>query len=103
MTIWKISTLGLAATLALVTGRDAVSTAHAAAGDRGRPSLMGFDWGVEQPHMQKALDDLRGARRSLELAAEHKHGWRAAALEHTDAAIKDTVDGMEYARNHPHD
>ena len=53
--------------------------------------------------MEKALEDLRGARHSLEIAAEHKHGWRAAALAHTDAAIKDTVDGIEYARNHPHD
>jgi hypothetical protein len=103
MNIWKISTIGLAMALALVAGRDAVSTAHAAAGDGDRPSLMGFDWGVEQPHMQKALDDLRAARHSLELAAEHKHGWRAAAFEHTDAAIKDTVDGMEYGRTHPHD
>ncbi len=102
MNIWKISTLGLSAVLALVVGRDAFSTAHAAGGGN-RPSAIGFDWGVEQPHMQKALDDLRMARHSLELASEHHHGWRAAALEHTDAAIKDTVDGMEWARNHPHD
>lgn len=53
--------------------------------------------------MEKALEDLRGARHSLELASEHHHGWRAAALQHTDAAIKDTVDGIEWARNHPHD
>ncbi|HEX4445777.1 MAG TPA: hypothetical protein VH044_03550 [Polyangiaceae bacterium] len=103
MNIWKISTIGFAAALALVAGRDAVSTANAATGGSDRPSVAGFDWGMEQPHMQKALEDLRAARHSLEVAAEHKHGWRAAALEHTDAAIKDTVDGMEYARNHPHD
>lgn len=102
MNIWKISTIGLTAALALLAGRDAFDTAHATSSGE-HPSAISFDWGVEQPHMQKALDDLRAARHSLELASEHHHGWRAAALEHTDAAIKDTVDGMEWARNHPHD
>ncbi len=102
MNIWKASTIGLAAVLTLVVGKDAFSKAGAAP-DTDRPSPIAFDWGVEQPHMEKALEDLRGARHSLELAAEHHHGWRAAALQHTDAAIKDTVDGIEYGRNHPHD
>ncbi len=102
MNIWKASTLGLAAALTIVIGKDSLTTAAAAtAGDQ--PRTIAFDWGVEQPHMQKALDDLRAARHSLELAADHHHGWRAAALEHTDAAIKDAVDGMEWGRNHPHD
>jgi hypothetical protein len=104
MNIWKLSTLGLAAALALVVGKGAVTQAHASTADGDHPaSIAGFEWGTEQPHMEKALEDLRGARHSLELAAEHKHGWRAAALAHTDAAIKDTQDGMEYARSHPHD
>jgi hypothetical protein len=102
MNIWKASTLGLAAALTIVIGKDGLTKADAAQGGD-RPSAIAFDWGVEQPHMQKALDDLRAARHSLELASEHHHGWRVAALEHTDAAIKDTVDGMEWARNHPHD
>jgi hypothetical protein len=102
MNIWKASTLGLLAALTIVVGRDGYVSAAAASGGQ-RPHPIAFDWGMEQPHMQKALDDLRAARHSLELAAEHKHGWRAAALQHTDAAIQDTVDGMEYARNHPHD
>jgi hypothetical protein len=101
MNIWKASTIGLAATLALVIGKDAFSAAAANPADR--PSPIAFDWGIEQPHMQKALEDLRAARHSLEVAADHKHGWRVAALQHTDAAIQATVDGMEWARNHPHD
>jgi hypothetical protein len=101
MTIWKASTIGLAATLALVIGKDAFSKAAATPADL--PSPIAFEWGAEQPHMQKALEDLRAARHSLEAAAEHKHGWRVAALQHTDAAIQATVDGMEWARNHPHE
>jgi hypothetical protein len=103
MNIWKASTLGLAAALTIVVGKGAVTKADASTAGTDRPSAIAFEWGSEQPHMEKALEDLRAARRSLELAAEHKHGWRAAALAHTDAAIKDTVDGMEYARSHPHD
>ena len=103
MNIWKASTLGLAAALTIVIGKDGLTKADAAQGGTDRPSAIAFDWGVEQPHMQKALDDIRAARHSLELASEHHHGWRVAALGHTDAAIKDTVDGMEWARNHPHD
>jgi hypothetical protein len=103
MNIWKASTIGLAAVLTVVIGKDGFTKAVAAPADVNRPSAIAFDWGVEQPHMQKALDDLRAARHSLELAAEHHHGWRAAALGHTDAAIQDTVDGMEWGRTHPHD
>jgi hypothetical protein len=104
MNIWKLSTLGLAAALTFVVGKGAVAQAHASPADADRPaSVAGFEWNVEQPHMEKALEDLRAARHSLELAAEHKHGWRAAALAHTDAAIKDTQDGIEYGRGHPHD
>lgn len=103
MNIWKASTLGLAAALTIVIGKDGLTSAAAASGGTDRPSAIAFDWGVEQPHMQKALDDLHAARHSLELAAEHHHGWRAAALAHTDAAIKDTADGMDWGRTHPHD
>ena len=103
MNIWKASTIGLAAALTIVIGKDGLTKAAAAPGGSERPVAIGFDWGVEQPHMQKALDNLRAARHSLELAAEHHHGWRAAALQHTDAAIQATVDGMDWARSHPHD
>ena len=100
MNIWKISTLSLAVGLVGLVGSDAFSRAHATPGTD-RPTSVSFDWGVEQPHMQRALDDLRGARHSLEVAAEHKGGWRVLALKHTDEAIAETIRGMEYAKNHP--
>jgi hypothetical protein len=103
MNIWKASTIGLAAVLTIVIGKDGLTKAAAATAGQDRPSAIAFDWGIEQPHMQKALEDLKGARHSLELASEHHHGWRVVALQHTDAAIQATVDGMEWARNHPHD
>jgi len=103
MNIWKASTIGLAAVLTIVIGKDGLTKAAASTAGQDRPSPIAFDWGVEQPHMQKALEDLKAARHSLELASEHHHGWRAAALQHTDAAIQATVDGMEWGRNHPHD
>ena len=68
MNIWKASTLGLAAALTIVIGKDGLTSAAAASGGTDRPSAIAFDWGVEQPHMQKALDDLHAARHSLELA-----------------------------------
>ena len=102
MNLWKLSTVTLAAGLALVCGRDAFSSARAATGGD-VPSSVSYDWGAEQPHMERALNDLRGARHSLEVAAEHKGGWRVLALKHTDEAIAETVRGMEYAKNHPHD
>jgi hypothetical protein len=51
--------------------------------------------------MEQALRDLHGARHSLEAASEHKGGWRALALKHTDEAIDETVRGIEYAKSHP--
>ena len=103
MNIWKASTLGLAAALTIVVGKGAVTKADASTATGDSKSSIGFEWGAEQPHMEKALEDLRAARHSLELASEHNHGWRAAALAHTDAALKDTQDGMDSARQHPHD
>jgi len=105
MNLWKVSTLALAAALSLVAGRDAFSTAQAAPApaDQAQSGSVAYDWGAEQPHMDKALNDLRAARHSLEVAAENKGGWRALALKHTDDAIAETVRGMEYGKGHPHD
>lgn len=100
MNMWKASTLVLAMGLASVVGKDAFSRADAAPAS-GTLSSVGFEWGAEQPHMEQALRDLRGARHSLEVAAEHKGGWRALALRHTDEAINETIRGMEYAKTHP--
>ncbi len=102
MNIWKTSTILLAATLGLVVGLDAFRGANAATGPA-HASDVAYDWGQEQPHMDRALNDLRGARHSLEEAAENKGGWRVLALKHTDEAIAETVRGIEYGKNHPHD
>lgn len=102
MNLWKLSTVTLAAGFALVCGRDAFTSARAATGNEGTTGIA-YDWAQEQPHMDRALNDLKGARHSLEVAAEHKGGWRVLALKHCDEAIAETVRGMEYAKNHPHD
>ncbi|HZU82897.1 MAG TPA: hypothetical protein VE987_08280 [Polyangiaceae bacterium] len=102
MNLWKASTIVLAGSLATLVGRDAFDRA-AAATSAARPSAVAFDWGQEQPHMEQALRDLRGARHSLEVAAEHKGGWRVLALKHTDEAINETIRGIEYAKAHPRD
>jgi hypothetical protein len=102
MNIWKASTVGLAIALGVVAGRDTFRSASASTAGAS-PSSVGYDWGAEQPHMEHALNDLRGARHSLEAAGENKGGWRMLALKHTDEAISEVVRGMEYGKNHPHD
>jgi hypothetical protein len=103
MNIWKLSTVGLVVAMAGVVGWDGFTQAGAATNGAASPAAVGYDWGLEQPHMEQALRDLRGARHSLEAAAEHKGGWRALALKHTDEAIGETERGIEYARHHPHE
>lgn len=101
MNVWKTSTVLLVVGLAFVVGKDAVRSAGATTDRADRLAGLAFDWAHEQPHMEQALRDLRQARHSLEVAAEHKGGWRALALKHTDEAIDETVRGMEYAKSHP--
>jgi hypothetical protein len=103
MNLWKVSTITLAAAMTILVGRDAFTKAAAATAGTDRPAAVTFDWGVEQPHMQKALDDLHAARHSLEVAAENKGGWRVLALKHTDEAIAEVMRGMEWGRGHPHE
>ena len=103
MNIWKASTIALTVGMALLIGKDAFTHATAASAPINEPSALSWDWGAEQPHMEKALADLRGARHSLEVAAEHKGGWRALALKHTDDAIAETQRGIEYGKTHPHE
>jgi len=103
MNIWKISTVTLTIALAVVVGRNAVSSASAAPDHTAQSSVQGWDWGVEQPHMEKAKADLQAARHSLEVAAENKGGWRVLALKHTDEAIAEVQRGIEYGKGHPHE
>lgn len=51
-----------------------------------------------QPHMQNALDRLRGARAELSAAAADKGGHRVRAIGYVDRAIEETRAGIQYAR-----
>ena len=103
MNIWKISTVTLTVALAVVVGRNAVSSANAAPlpDQKAQSSVQGWDWSIEQPHMEKARADLQAARHSLEVAAENKGGWRALALKHTDEALAEVARGIDYGHSHP--
>ena len=103
MNIWKISTVTLTVALAVVVGRNAVSSANAAPSTehQAQSSVEGWDWGVEQPHMEQAKRDLKAARHSLEVAAENKGGWRILALKHTDEALAEVDRGIDYGSHHP--
>ncbi len=50
-----------------------------------------------QPNMAAALDSLRNARSSLDVAEHDKGGWRDDAIRTTDAAIAETEKGCAYA------
>jgi hypothetical protein len=50
-----------------------------------------------QSNMQAALDSLRSARASLDRAEHNKGGWRVAAIEATNTAIKETERGCAAA------
>ena len=67
------------------------------------PLLRGDHGGVgdnQQPHMHSALEALRSARRQLDLAAPDKGGHRAKAIEHVNAAIRETEAGIAYDATH---
>jgi hypothetical protein len=49
---------------------------------------------ADQPHMRRALENLRAARSELEVAEHNKGGWRLRAIANTDRAIRETENGM---------
>jgi hypothetical protein len=53
---------------------------------------------ARQPHMERALENLRAARAELQAAEHNKGGWRLRALEHTDRAIAETERGIAFGR-----
>jgi hypothetical protein len=53
---------------------------------------------ADQPHMRRALENLRAARAELQRAEDNKGGWRIRALENTNRAIAETERGMATAR-----
>jgi hypothetical protein len=50
-----------------------------------------------QPNMQKALENLRSAKASLEAANNNKGGWRLAAIAAVNKAINETEKGIRAA------
>ncbi len=52
---------------------------------------------ADQPHMKDALNHLRAARTALSKAEANKGGHRERALEHIEAAIRETEAGMAFA------
>lgn len=53
---------------------------------------------ARQPHMERALENLRAARAELQAAEHNKGGWRIRAIENVDRAIRETERGMAVAR-----
>jgi hypothetical protein len=53
-----------------------------------------------QPHMNIALDELRGARSELESAVSDKGGHRTKAIGLVDEAIAEVQAGIDFARAH---
>jgi hypothetical protein len=53
-----------------------------------------------QTNMAAAAKLLRDARAALDKAEHNKGGWRAAAIQATDNAIKETDRGCQFADTH---
>jgi hypothetical protein len=81
---WKVSTMVLSGTLALVIGTSMVPEASADG----------------QPNMKAALAQLEGAHASLQKATADKGGHRVKAMELTKAAIAETKAGIDYDNKH---
>jgi hypothetical protein len=99
MNVWKAATAALAAGVIILGGKMVFSDADAAPAESSKASIQ--NWREREPHMNRALDALRAARRNLEEASEHHGGWRVLALRHCDESIAETVRGIEYGRAHP--
>jgi outer membrane murein-binding lipoprotein Lpp len=62
--------------------------------------LAGCASGGGQPHMQAALDELRGARSELDAALADKGGHREKAMSLIDEAIGEVQAGIDFANAH---
>jgi hypothetical protein len=51
----------------------------------------------DQPNMSNAVVELRQARASLDVAEHNKGGWRVAAIDATNEAIRETENGCAVA------
>jgi hypothetical protein len=60
-------------------------------------ACTGYTVGMDQPHMQNALADLRNANSELAVAAADKGGHREAAMNLVSQAIVQVEQGIAYA------
>ena len=92
MNAWKPIALSSLAALVLSVGFQA----RASAVPSGASSVSA---GVchDQPNMMNAVRDLRAARAWLEKAEHNKGGWRVAAIEATEKAIREADRGCAFA------
>jgi hypothetical protein len=81
---WKLTSFVLIALLVAAVGRGALDTASA----------------EPQTKMHEALDHLRAAAGTLEVANHDKGGHRSKALEHTRAAIAQVEAGIRFDNRH---
>jgi hypothetical protein len=84
MNRWKVTTFLFAGLLVTSIGLN--FTQHASA--------------EPQPHMRGALSNLEAALSDLRSAEHDKGGWRRAAIQSTEAAIKETHRGIEFDNHH---
>ncbi len=92
MNIWKPIALASIAAFAVSLG---IQTASASA-----PAPAAGGPCHDQPNMAAALTSLRAAKASLEKAEHNKGGWRVAAIQATDNAIRETDKGCAFADTH---
>ncbi|HWN08329.1 MAG TPA: hypothetical protein VNO50_03500 [Pyrinomonadaceae bacterium] len=57
--------------------------------------VSGFLAAADQPHMQRALDNLRQAKNNLERATSDKGGHRRKAIGYVDSAIDEVKKGID--------
>jgi hypothetical protein len=91
MNMWKPIALLSMCGLAFVLGCPSAGAA---------PAQTSSAVAANQPNMEAALTHLKEARAALERAEHNKGGWRAKAIEATDAAIKETNRGIAFADTH---
>lgn len=84
LNVWKISTVTLAAALALVVGGNLVQSAQA----------------EPQPRMAAALAHLEKAHAELKAATADKGGHRVKAIDLTASAIAETKAGIAFDNKH---
>lgn len=91
MNVWKPIALCAVAATVLSVGVQA----YAAGKSEPTPSVAGGEC-HGQPNMAHAAADLKVARASLERAEHDKGGWRTAAIQSIDNAIKETDRGCAF-------